>query len=433
VVDSVCAITDSIQLESSWIVRFIMSFDSHALSDYDLAFGKAVRGLGFEFTPELIEDADLFAETLQRQVALLSQNSDQFEDLTWSSQASILSKVLPDSVAALFPTVKPKSLKRLNYGLAYDAFMTLLKMGCLPGYVFTTGPSPSIKWLPLSPCPKPQSSPLPRSPGSPVPRVAGSPTVSVSAFSATPRSPHLEISDSGKDKLRSLSSDSNWSSSSSSSSEEDLPSIAGRLLSSASDPKKGTVLDFAPVPFQKIFKLEKYLPQYAELEDERQLVAKDGKISLKKNPRRITSPSLWLVAMNGLGRHLEMLRNSGKSDSEFEWSQFILYCDRVHAFFSAYTFDSVILFDQAFRKWRRFHRLPWSSDNSVLRDLICRVKSHEKASPSAGSVPICRNWNKGTCSRRDCKYRHVCSACSSPSHGKSSCDKGPSKGPSGTH
>jgi hypothetical protein len=406
-----------------------MSFDSHAMSDYDLAFGKLVRGLGFEFTPELIDDSDVFTATLTDQNAFWKENSDSFEDLTWSSQASILSKFLPDAAVACFPTGRPRGAKHLNYAAAFDAVKALLERGCLPGYVFSSGPSPDLRWSPMSPCPKPRSSPLPRSPGSPGSRVAGSPTVSLSAV---PKSPVLEIPDLGKDKFRTSSSGSNWSSSSSSS-EEDLPSIASKLLSSASVAKKGIVLDFAPVPFQKIFKLEKYLPQYAELEDERQLVAKDGKITLKKNPRRITSPSLWLVAMNGLGRHLEMLRNSGKSDAEFEWSQFILYCDRVHAFFSAYTFDSVISFDQAFRKWRRFHRLPWSSDNSVLRDLICRLKSHERSSPSVGSVPICRNWNKGTCSRRECKYRHVCSACGSASHGEHSCDKGPSKGSSGTH
>ena len=406
-----------------------MSFDSHAMTDYDLAFGKLVRGLGFEFTPELIDDAEVFTTTLKGQIAFFTENADSFEDLTWSTQVSILSKFLPDAAVACFPTARPKGSKQLNYAAAFEAVKALLDRGCLPGYVFISGPSPSSKWSPMSPCPKPRSSPLPRSPDSLGSHVASSPTVSLSVAAASAKSPFSEVPDLGKDKFRSSSSGLNWSSSSSSS-EDDLPSIAGKLLSSASAAKKGIILDFAPVPFQKIFKLEKYLPQYADLEDERQLVAKDGKITLKKNPRRITSPSLWLVAMNGLGRHLEMLRNSGKSDAEFEWSQFILYCDRVHAFFSAYTFDSVIAFDQAFRKWRRFHHLPWSSDNSVLRDLICRLKSHER---SAVSVPICRNWNKGTCSRRDCKYRHICSACGSASHGEHSCDKGPSKGSSGTN
>jgi hypothetical protein len=78
--------------------------------------------------------------------------------------------------------------------------------------------------------------------------------------------------------------------------------------------------DFAPAPFQKIFKLEKFLPNYSEDPLDRNIVAwPDGSLGLRKNSRKISSPSSWMVAANGLGRYLAHLSASHK-ETEFKTS-----------------------------------------------------------------------------------------------------------------
>jgi hypothetical protein len=73
------------------------------------------------------------------------------------------------------------------------------------------------------------------------------------------------------------------------------------------------LIDYAPAPFQKIFKLEKFLPNYSEDMSDWNIVAwPDGILGLRKGLRKISSPSAWMVAANGLGRYLAHLSASQK-------------------------------------------------------------------------------------------------------------------------
>jgi hypothetical protein len=148
-------------------------------------------------------------------------------------------------------------------------------------------------------------------------------------------------------------------------------------------------IDYAPAPFQKIFKLEKFLPNYSEDMSDWNIVTRpDGTLGFRKGSRKISSPFTWMVAANGLGRSLAHLSTSQK-ETEFIWNEFQIFMDRVHAHISAYSFDSVLLFEQAFRRWHRFYKLPWSLDNSFLKDLLCRPKIDLPGkSPASPSVPL---------------------------------------------
>jgi hypothetical protein len=210
------------------------------------------------------------------------------------------------------------------------------------------------------------------------------------------------------------------------------------LLYSTAGPASGMPIDYAPAPFQKIFKLEKFFPNYSEDASDQNIVARpDGSLGLRKGSKKISSPSAWMVAANGLGRYLAHLSASQK-ETEFTWNEFHVFTDWVHAYFSAYSFDSVLLFEQAYRRWRRFHKLPWSSDNSFLKDLLCRPKidlpGKSPASPS-GATPTCKNFNRPSgCSNAKCRYKHVCHDCRSSEHGISGCSlysKSPVKGSGG--
>jgi hypothetical protein len=114
-------------------------------------------------------------------------------------------------------------------------------------------------------------------------------------------------------------------------------------------------IDYAPAPFQKIFKLEKFLPNYSEDVLDWNIVAwPDGTLGLRKGSRKISSPSAWMVAANGLGRYLAHLSTSQK-ETEFTWNKFHVFTDWVHAYFSAYSFNSVLLFEQGLAKRKAYH------------------------------------------------------------------------------
>jgi hypothetical protein len=55
--------------------------------------------------------------------------------------------------------------------------------------------------------------------------------------------------------------------------EEDLSKVASALLYSTAGPASGMPIDYALAPFQKIFKLEKFLPNYSEDVLDRNIVA----------------------------------------------------------------------------------------------------------------------------------------------------------------
>jgi hypothetical protein len=143
-------------------------------------------------------------------------------------------------------------------------------------------------------------------------------------------------------------------------------------------------IDYAPAPFQKI-KLEKFLPNYSKDVSDRNIVAlPDGTLGLRKGSRKISSLSAWMVAVNGLSQYLAHLSASQKE------TEFYVFMDWVYAYFLACSFDSVLLFKQAFCRWCRFYKLPWLWDNLFLKDLLCHPKidlpGKSPASPS-GATP----------------------------------------------
>lgn len=140
-------------------------------------------------------------------------------------------------------------------------------------------------------------------------------------------------------------------------------------LPQLSNPPRPTSL--APCPFQEIFPLKKFLPTYVVPEEGTPLVLKDGSLSTKASLSKITSPSLWVTAALGLSRHLQALHNEGKEPS-FNHSEFTCYVDYISALFSAHSFQSVMNYETAFRRWRRTHGHQWTAENHLLRALILK-------------------------------------------------------------
>jgi hypothetical protein len=114
--------------------------------------------------------------------------------------------------------------------------------------------------------------------------------------------------------------------------EKDLLKVAFALLYSTAGLASGMPIDYAPAPFQKIFKLEKFLPNYSEDVSDWNIVG------LQKGSRKISSPSAWMVAANGLGRYLAHLSTSQK-ETKFTWNEFHVFIYQVHAYFLALLFQ----------------------------------------------------------------------------------------------
>ena len=194
---------------------------------------------------------------------------------------------------------------------------------------------------------------------------------------------------------------------------------------------------FSPVYHAKAFKLRDFLPSFSNSSDDGECdtVIKNGKLMMKSNKARISSPHSWMVATSGLSRHFLNLQALGLEPS-FSSVDFSLYVDMVLGFFQAYSFESVISFDVEFRKWRRFHGVSWSTDNPYLRVMLLKPKTTSAQSSTstttntsgASKSGVCRDFNRGSCKRSNCIFPHVCAWCKQTGHTLSECKTAPSRG-----
>jgi hypothetical protein len=81
---------------------------------------------------------------------------------------------------------------------------------------------------------------------------------------------------------------------------------------------------------------------------------------------------------------------------------------------SMYTVKSVVKFNYEFRHWIKYYKFPWLVDNRLLVDMLLVLR---KVNPlglkGAKVVPknVCCDFNKGTCTRKQCKFDHACTSC----------------------
>jgi hypothetical protein len=183
-----------------------------------------------------------------------------------------------------------------------------------------------------------------------------------------------------------------------------------------------------PVPFQKIFKLSRFLAFVGDVDDDKKLKIEGSEIKVTSGLPKISSVISFFSALNALAMHLHSIGDIG-----FSWETWSTYISRLQSFVSVYSLESVLAFDREFRKWRRYHNQTWAADNSLLRDTILRVKQPPRTDFGAGtgksdsrtkSVPVCRNWNHpGGCSLSRCRFEHKCVDCGSPDHPGHKCPR----------
>jgi hypothetical protein len=104
--------------------------------------------------------------------------------------------------------------------------------------------------------------------------------------------------------------------------------------------------------------------------------------------------------------------------STFSFVTFSLYVDTMALFFKFYTFVSVLEYDVCFRKWRRANSLGWDAHNPHLKDCYLRPKPQPPLGPfpqtrkvPSGSTLRCNDFQRGMCTRNNCRYLHNCALC----------------------
>ena len=72
------------------------------------------------------------------------------------------------------------------------------------------------------------------------------------------------------------------------------------------------------------------------------------------------------------------------------------------------------------------HR-PTSNPPPTARYFPSSSRSTYRQAPYPTGDTICRRFNRGWCSRPNCRFEHICSGCSKPGHGEANCNEGKPK------
>ncbi len=158
-----------------------------------------------------------------------------------------------------------------------------------------------------------------------------------------------------------------------------------------------------------------------------QLVIKSN-VQVKPKLTEVT-PSQWQVANS---RICATLLSEGKLGGA-SLMGYLAHQAKVGELASRYTWTSVMLWDDEFRKRQAEFQLPWGSDlvhlnhvhlkerpppqgngksgraNSVNTSNNGNTMGNKGQQKQGGGKPICRQYNKGECLFEKCSYRHVCS------------------------
>lgn len=117
------------------------------------------------------------------------------------------------------------------------------------------------------------------------------------------------------------------------------------------------------------------------------------------------------------------------------------YLVKIATLGQCFNWQSVLKYDQAYRKAQSSSGFRWGSDNSYLMQLYLKPETYDKPQqpyqkkqakapakgktykfdPETGSQ-ICMKWNSvGGCKFPDCKFAHTCMKCYSTAHAQHSC------------
>ena len=86
-------------------------------------------------------------------------------------------------------------------------------------------------------------------------------------------------------------------------------------------------------------------------------------------------------------------------------------------FASVYPWDAVLKFHGAYLHDIEYGRRSWTSDRSDLKELYLYPRASEMKQSrstrgkSTDDIQFCWSWQDSKCNDKNCKYKHICSAC----------------------
>jgi hypothetical protein len=148
-----------------------------------------------------------------------------------------------------------------------------------------------------------------------------------------------------------------------------------------------------------------------------------GGVTLKVNAKpklEKVSLGMWITA------NAKILQKLMDSDKHFDVRAYLQYTEMVGELATRYSWVSVLLFDDEYRKRQATFKSKWGADAPHLSTVTLRERPQpppkaKPGNPTRHQGPpgreVCRQFNKGSCTYGAlCKFDHACATCGSRDH-----------------
>ena len=189
------------------------------------------------------------------------------------------------------------------------------------------------------------------------------------------------------------------------------------------DPEAYTYSPFRPTQSKHLSILD-FIPEAArhraDDEEELELGPNVRLLTGRKTKLDNVSPAQYMAASAGILSHL--LSDPSTLHKVQLAKDYLAHQSKVAVMATAFTWKSVIRWDDEYRRAQNAFNFRWGSDSAHLnlvrltpREQEPKVKKESKASTK--NPPTCFDWNKGaSCKVIPCKFRHSCTECGSSDH-----------------
>jgi hypothetical protein len=134
----------------------------------------------------------------------------------------------------------------------------------------------------------------------------------------------------------------------------------------------------------------------------------DGMMSVGEVSKKLSTITYeqWNIANNRILLQLVQRQHTPLSG-------YIKFTNHIHKMAITHAWPAVRAYDDEYRQQQAEENFPWGEiqlDLQTARLNASTLKANDRQ-PTTATRPICFSYNKGTCTRQTCRYRHVCTIC----------------------